>query len=208
MAIITISRQYGARGARVGQMAADCLGYRFVDQAILHKIAEDAGVPVKSVREIERIAGDFWHSLFTELAAKMPVVRHVPGIASEFDEEKYRMFLKRAITEIAARDNAVIVGRGGQMILRDHPRALRFYLVGKDEDRAAHLMEAYHVDRERAETVAIKEEQKRLAFLEGFNQGNPHDPRHYHLVFNTSVLEDSQITHMICRLVGDMKSSG
>jgi cytidylate kinase len=204
MAIITISRQYGAGGVRVGRLVADCLGYRLIDQTLINQVAKDAKVPIKSVREIEKTAGDFWHSLFTELAANLPVVKHVPGIKSEFGEDKYRLFLKRTMMEIAARDNAVIIGRGGQMILKDHPRTLRFYLVAKDEDRVTYLMKGYGYNREKAETVALKEEKKRLAFVEGFGCGDPNDPKHYHMVFNTSLVKDDQISQIMCRLVGEL----
>ena len=205
MAIVTISRQYGAGGVRVGKLVADRLGYRLIDQTILNRIAKDAKVPVKSVREIERTAGDFWNALFTEIAANLTIVRHVPGIKSEFGEDKYRLFLKKAMSEIASQGNAVIIGRGGQMVLKDHPKTLRFYLVAKDEDRVNYLMQGYGYNREKAETVAIKQEKKRLAFVEGFGCGDPDDAKHYHMVFNTSIVRDELISEFICSLAGDLE---
>jgi len=201
MAVITISRQYGSGGWAVGQIVADALGYELVDHSMLDKVAQDAKVSVKSVQEIEKSAGDFFLSLFSELAASLSVVRHVPGVKDEFDENKYRLFLKRTISQIAVRGNAVIIGRGGQMILKDHPKAIRIYLVAEDEDRIKYLMNFYGYDRKRAETVALKEEKKRLNFLTGFDSGNPEDPHLYHLIINSSVVRDAVSADLICSLV-------
>ncbi len=206
MAVIAISRQYGAGGWAVGQIVADTLGYELIDHSMLDKVARDAKVSVKSVQEIEKSAGNFLLSLFSELAASMSVVRHVPGIKDEFDEKKYRLFLKRTISEIAVRGNAVIIGRGGQMVLKDHPKAIRIYLVAKDEDRIRYLMNFYGYDRERAESVAYKEEKKRLNFLTGFDAGNPEDAHLYHLVINSSLVRDAVSADFICSLVNSKEA--
>ncbi|MGD9103519.1 MAG: cytidylate kinase family protein, partial [Desulfobacterales bacterium] len=44
MAVITISRQYGAGGKTLGKMVADELGYEFADSEIIAKVAEMANV--------------------------------------------------------------------------------------------------------------------------------------------------------------------
>jgi cytidylate kinase len=45
MAVITISRQYGAGGKTLGKMIADELDYEFGDSEIIAKVAEMANVP-------------------------------------------------------------------------------------------------------------------------------------------------------------------
>ena len=44
MAVITISRQFGAGGKTLGQMIADKLGYTFADSDIIQRIAKEANV--------------------------------------------------------------------------------------------------------------------------------------------------------------------
>jgi cytidylate kinase len=200
MAVITISRQYGSGGWAAGEKVAARLRYRFVDQAMLDKVAQDAKVSVQSVQDIEKSAGDGWLSFFNELASSLAVVRHVPGISSEFDEEKYRLFLKRVILEVAARGDTVIVGRGAQMILNDRPDVIRISLVAKDEDRIKTLMKRYGYDEKKADTVAYREEKKRLAFLRGFGVADPEDPVLYHATINTSLVGDDGTADLICAL--------
>ncbi len=44
MAVITISRQFGAGGKTLGKMVADKLGYTFADDDIIQMVAEAANV--------------------------------------------------------------------------------------------------------------------------------------------------------------------
>ena len=44
MAVITISRQFGAGGITLGQMIADRLGYTFFNHEIIQRVADKAKV--------------------------------------------------------------------------------------------------------------------------------------------------------------------
>jgi cytidylate kinase len=57
MAVITISRQFGAGGKTVGKMIADKLGYTFADDDIIQMVAEAANVSPHWVESIEKEAG-------------------------------------------------------------------------------------------------------------------------------------------------------
>ncbi len=67
MAIITISRQYGAGGRTLGKMLAKDLGYTFADSTVIEKIAEAANVSAAWVESIEKEAG----TKFTSVISKM-----------------------------------------------------------------------------------------------------------------------------------------
>ena len=44
MAVVTISRQFGAGGHTLGKLVADKLGYSFVDEEIIQRVAKKARV--------------------------------------------------------------------------------------------------------------------------------------------------------------------
>ncbi|MFH1060361.1 MAG: cytidylate kinase-like family protein [Pseudomonadota bacterium] len=189
MAVVSISRQYGAGGRIMGEKIAEKLGYRLVDRAILTEVAHKAGVSVRSVQDVEQEAGGLLSRLVNELVKASPYVRNLPDYSATFDEEAYRAFLKKVIGEMAGQGNLVVVGRGSQLILRDTPGVVRVLLVASEEDRIERLMRHYKLDREHAEQVARREEKKRLAFLRAFAAGEPDDPSLYHLVINTSLVK-------------------
>ncbi len=57
MAVITISRQFGAGGITLGESVADKLGYALYHDEIIEMIAEKAKVSEEGVAAIENIAG-------------------------------------------------------------------------------------------------------------------------------------------------------
>ncbi len=57
MAVITISRQFGAGGKTLGKMIAKTLGYTFADDHIVEMVAEAANVSPHFVESVEKEAG-------------------------------------------------------------------------------------------------------------------------------------------------------
>ncbi|MFW6081482.1 MAG: cytidylate kinase family protein, partial [Desulfosalsimonas sp.] len=57
MAVITISRHFGAGGRTLGDMVARQLGYSFEDDAIISEIANKAKVAPRTVEGHERVIG-------------------------------------------------------------------------------------------------------------------------------------------------------
>lgn len=201
MAVVSISRQYGAGGRVVGEKLAERLGYRLVDRAILTEVAKKAGVTVRSVQDVEHEAGGLLSRLVNELVKSSPYVRNLPDYSATFDEENYRAFLRKVIGEMAAAGNVVLLGRGSQLILRNNPAVVRVLLVAAEEDRIQRLMRHYKLDREKAEQVGRREEKKRLAFLRAFGAGEPDAAGLYHLVINTSLVNLDLATDLITEVV-------
>jgi cytidylate kinase len=202
MKAVAIARQYGSGGTRVAEIAAERLGYRLVDQAVVNEVARRAGISTARVAEAEKLFGDTLLDFFHEIFYSSMSIRHIPGIQSEFDEKRYRKFLVKAIEDIAASQSVVFLGRAAAVILADNPGVLRVQLVAREEDRVAMLMRNYKLDGAKAEQIARVEEKKRVNFLESFEKGDPVDPCMYHLVLNTSALTYEEAADVICHVAG------
>ncbi|MBN1847163.1 MAG: cytidylate kinase-like family protein [Deltaproteobacteria bacterium] len=196
MAIITISRQFGAGGATLGKGIADRLKYRFVSSAILDEIAKEANVSVKWVKSVDRDAGD-WLMRFTSKWVTIDMARHVGQDKADFDEKKYRHFLKTIIPKIAEKDNAVIIGRASQFILQGHPNVLHILFVADMKDRISFLTEHWKVSRAEAEKTIQVRRKWRRAFLKNFDPREPNDPGIYHATINTSKISLEKARDMV-----------
>ena len=156
MAVLSISRQFGAGGKTLGEMVAGRLGFQFVDEAIVHKVAEEAKV---SVAWVESVASEAGGRLMRFLATLVPstfMQRHLGDAASDFDEMKYKDFLVRVIREVAAEGNAVILGRASQFILQDDPAVIKVLLVAERPDRVRFMMERYHLEKDKAQAMITR----------------------------------------------------
>ena len=201
MAVISISRQFGAGGWTLGSAVARRLGYKFVSHDIVNKTAQEANVSVKWVQSIEKEAGD-WLSRFTsKLVSSSFIERHIGEGKSDFDEKKYVDFLRKLIPAIAARDNVVILGRGSQYILQDDPNTIKILMVAELEDRITFIEKIWEVKRSEAEKFVLMRQKRINAFLKNFEPRGISDPSLYHITLNTSKLDLKHAENMIVNMV-------
>ena len=198
MAVISISRQYGAGGRAVGKMVARRLGYRFIDKAILHEVAEEANISQESVESIDRDKGDMIARLVPKLVPHRDFVSYIPGTKIKFNERLFRDFLRTAMVKLSGDGDVVVLGQGGQFILRNRPQTLIVMLYADEKDRIKSLERRYRFDAFKARTVVSSGEENRIKFLQAFNEGDPKDPALYHLLINTSIFSFETATDMIC----------
>lgn len=211
MAVITISRQFGSGGKTLGTLVAKKLGYVLIDEEILGMIAEEADVSVDWVDEIEREAGS--EGFLTRLVHKFgPFRKGYVGIAMEskpgyLDNDLYLALLHKIIPAIAASDNVVIIGRGGQYILSDNKNAYHFFLIANMAHRISFMMENYSLSDKEAQKVIKNQDTRRLNIYRYFGKTDYDYPHLYNLVFNMNRISMEKAVHTVCQLVRGAYSS-
>ena len=143
MAVITISRQFGAGGLTLGKMVAEKFGYTFADTEIIKMVAEMANVSTNFVETIEKEAGGKFSKFISKTVSKPLVGRILKDERGYIDEEIYLDYLVLIIAQMADDGDVVILGRGSQYILNDHPDAYHILLINAFEDRVKLLQDNY-----------------------------------------------------------------
>ena len=202
MAVITISRQFGAGGITLGKMVAKELSYSFVDTEIIKMVAEMANVSTNFVETVEKEAGGKFSKLITKLVSKPLLDRVLKDERGYIDEETYLDYLVLTIAQMADEGNVVILGRGSQYILRDHPEAYHFLLIDEFENRVRFMQERYNLSQSRAEQVVKSEDKRRLNLYRKLHKSDYDKPGLYHLVLNMHRISLDKAQEMICGLVG------
>jgi CMP/dCMP kinase len=202
MAIVTISRQFGAGGHTLGIRVAERLGYQLVDKEIIAQVAKEANVSVEWVQAVEKEAGGLLMRLVNGLVDSDFIERLTGETSSDFDEKKYFIFLKKVVFEAAEEGDVVFVGRGSQFILPDDPETVKILLVAEKEDRHRFIEKHYRLSTSKAEQWVAKEEKRRVNFLKQLDPRHPDDPGIYDLMINTSKTTLTEAEEMIVQLVG------
>ena len=153
MAVITISRQFGAGGKTLGTMIADELDYEFADSEIIEKVAEMANVSTHWVETVEKEAGGKLSRFVSKMVSKSLVDRILKDERGYIDEVIYLDYLVLIIAQIADEGNVVILGRGSQYILNDHPEACHVLLIDEFDNRVDFMKEHYELSYNRATQV-------------------------------------------------------
>ncbi|MFC1811961.1 AAA family ATPase [Thermodesulfobacteriota bacterium] len=201
MAVITISRQFGAGGKTLGKIIAKELGYTFADQQIIQKIAETANVSPHWVESIEKEAGTRLTKVIDHVVSMRWVERVLKEERGYIDEEIYLDYLVVIISQVAEEGNAVIIGRGSQYILNDHPDARHILLVDEIENRVKFMMENYDLSGKEAEKIVAKEDKRRMSFYGKLGKADFDNPDLYHLVLNMGRLNMEKALQLVLQMV-------
>lgn len=188
MAIVTLSHEMGSGGAEIGAALAERLGYRYVDQDMISQAAREYGVGVEKLSHLDETK---------------------PSLFERFDVETRHFItvLQSALLDVAESDNVVIMGRGGQFLLRGIAHALRVRAMAPFELRVKRVMKKMAeqmgetVDvRTTAEMVRRSDQEKfgRMRYLYDVDWG---DPALYDLVINTEKLSNEAGVNLIVGLL-------
>jgi cytidylate kinase len=139
MAVVTVSRQFGAGGVRVAERLAETLGWTKVEREILEEAARRLGVDPEVAEHLDERAPGLIEDAGLALAAAGPDY----GVAAPLllDDQALAGSVGRVIESLADRGGYVILGRGGQAVLRDRPDACHLQLVGELDDRVRRIAE-------------------------------------------------------------------
>jgi cytidylate kinase len=117
------------------------------------------------------------------------------------DEEIYLDYLVLIIAQLADDGDVVILGRGSQYILNDHPDAYHILLIDKTENRVQFMQKHYDLSRSRAVQVVKNEDKRRINLYRKLQKTDYDDPNLYHLVLNMSKVSLEKASELICNLV-------
>ena len=195
---ITISRQFCCGGAKIGHVVAARLGYRYADREVLQLAADRLGLPVEEISWREERLASFWEKITSLFTYGLPDVSYTaPPFQTVTDQRLFNLQAK-IIRELAAREDCVIVGRGGAHVLRDHPRAVHVFLHAPDSFRVERAMEAYGAPtREKALAMIRESDRARQAYLERMAGQDWTLSTRYHLCLDTGVVGPERAAEII-----------
>jgi cytidylate kinase len=203
MAVITISRQFGAGGRTLGRMVAQKLGYTFADSEIIERLAKEARVSPQWVESFEKEAGTRLERFISSMVARKWVDRVLKDERGYLDQQSYLDYLVLIVAQVADEGNVVILGRGSQYILDDHPDAYHILLVDQVANRIQFLMNRQSLSEARAAALVESEDRRRAALYGRLGKRDFDAPQLYHLVINMARLNLDRACDLVCRLVGE-----
>ncbi len=204
MAVITISRQFGAGGWVLGRRLAKRLGYRYVDESMIQEVAKKGKISSGRVRVFEKSGTSRLLKFLDKMIAAGYVDRFISGKHGRLDEKGYVEMVRSIFNELHEKGDVIIIGRGGQYILKGYPNTYHILLVGNLESRIRFIMATHQLTENKAKTMMKQREQQRDQVLRLFSDHVFHDdPIHYDLVINTSRVKLKKIEKLIFNLVSE-----
>jgi hypothetical protein len=173
---ICISRQYGARGAEMGRLVAERLGFRFYSQELIHDVAEQAHVRTQLVESLDERVRDGISEWMSGLIKR--------GV---FEPSDYLRNLSKVVLTLARHGKGVIVGRGAHFLL-DAQTTLRVRVIAPLEVRVTRIAGRDGLSDDAARIKILRIDGERVAFNKQHYGADIGDPTHYDLVVNAGTL--------------------
>jgi cytidylate kinase len=196
--LVTVSASYGAGGSVVAPALADRLGVPFLQRATTS--AGGAGAAEPCAERLTPDEADLTptHWLLACLASAMPTGPTQSPPPSRHQDEFVRRHCEEGIRRLADADAGVILGRGAAVVL-GKGRGFHVRLDGPPGLRAVQGAAIEGISENQARDHQAAADRTRDAYVRRLYRTDPADPRHYHLIIDSTAVPLDTVTEIILR---------
>ena len=213
MAVITISRQYGSGGDEIAERVCDILGYTYFDKALIAKVAAEVGAfkeeQIVDISEDTYMMRNFMERLLGGRRIKVQtgiLGGAKPSQMQSLNGEQSVALMRSTIMGAYQHGNVVIVGRGGQAILREQPGVLHVRITAPLGARVLRVKERKNITLGEATDLTKSKDLAAETYLREFFDIDWNDPLLYHLTCNTGRLDIDGAAEIIVNALGHLKT--
>jgi len=202
--VVTVSRQQGSGGNEIAQHISRMLGWTYFDKALMVEVGRSMGY---SEEELVDVYEDSYK--VQSFVDKLMMRRRPAALSFEAEENKHVKLtlneeesistIQTVITNLASRGKTVIVGRGGQAILKNKVGVLHVRVIAPKNVRLERVKADHKVNAEEAQRMIDESDKAAAEYLQRFYGINWDDPANYDLVLNMAKLDLSTAALMIAQ---------
>ena len=188
-AIITIAREHGSAGKRIGQLVAQRLNVPCYYKELVAIAAQESGLAREFISGINSDENAAMRELYLTTD---PVKR---AIAAQ----------EKAIRKIADAGSCVLIGRSADYVLRNYNDVVRIFIHAPKSYREKKVMEMYGDSPEAAQKSIARSDVARATYYKSVSGREWGDPHGYELCIDASIGEDAA-ANLICDYINRMSN--
>lgn len=192
--IITISRQLGAGGSVTGRAISEKFGFKYMDNEILRRAAEELGTDADDMKLLEESTESIWNTVLGTSVGEMPYMSegwYVPTGRQLFETQTELM--RRAVEE----DSCVLLGRCGSYIFRNEKKHIAIMLYADIESRLNRLAYKESFRGEGGLKALQKEDKNRARYFNTYTGKRWMDMECYDICLDTSKMTNADIVDIV-----------
>ena len=197
MAVITISKEFGTDSEKVASQAAQKLGYEYIGERLIAEVAKELHVS-ESEAEMFRKTSQSRILRFVDRYTCSLVQKVVDREHGCLDDKNYYETTKKLVLNVYDAGNAIILGWGGQCILRGKPNTLHVRLVKDEETKIREVMKNRNLEHKAAKTFIEREESDLKAYIEHYFNEDWNAAHLYDLIIDMGKTSVEQAVDLIC----------
>lgn len=185
--IVTISREHGSAGKRIGQMVAEKLSVPCYYKEMVALAAKESGLANDFISELNSNE----NAIMRDMYLSTSVVQQAITAQAQ------------AIQHIASTGACVIIGRAADYVLREKDNVLRVFIYAPEDYRVQKVMEMYGDSKEAAQKSIVRSDAARSAYYKSISGAEWGDPHQYSLCVDGSIGVENA-AQLICDYVQRM----
>jgi cytidylate kinase len=179
MGILTISRQFGSGGREIGLACAEAMQYEYIDRKrILEDMSKEGKTWEEKAKQFDENYPDLW----------------------ERNDWAYRGFValnQSHFLQYAVKGNVVIMGRGGNFLLKKCPFVLKIRVKAPLEKRIERVMAREGINGENAQYLIEKADSEMAKAVYLIYGKDWDDSNEYDMVLDTSIQVQDEIVSIL-----------
>jgi len=193
--IVTISREAGARGnsiaiALIAELEASDVISKFrpwtlFNQNLIDTVIREHNLPEQTAEYFPEDKPEEIRALIGEILGLHPGVYNSARKVAE------------TIRRLANAGNAIVVGRGANLIAANVKHAVHVRLIGEHATRVRHFSKLHKLTAEAAEEEVTKRDRARKRYIRTNFDRDIDDPRQYDLVINTDRFTNAAVARIV-----------
>lgn len=191
--VVTISRQFGSNGKEIARKLAEYLDISYYNKEIMEKIAQDMGVCADFFKDQKQDE----NGLYTLETKGFLGLRNITELS--VNSQIYEL-ASQFIQGISKREDAVIVGRCADYILKDFSNVISVFCYSDIKDRIKWSIQEYNVPAKQAQKIVQEKDNQRSRFYEFYTNQKWGSSQNYTLMINTSKMSTEETVKMIASL--------
>jgi cytidylate kinase len=197
MAVITISKEFGTEIEKVASQVAKKLGYEYIGEQLIAEIAKELHVS-ESEAEMFRKTSQSRILRFVDRYTCSLVQKVVDREHGCLDDKNYYETTKKLVLNVYDAGNAIILGWGGQCILRGKPNTLHVRLVKEEETKIREVMKNRNLEHKAAKAFIEREESDLKAYIKHYFNEDWNSAHLYDLIIDMGKTSVEQTVNLIC----------
>lgn len=187
---ITITREFGSLGRPIARSLSERLGIEFYDRDIVEEVSRQLNMPVSKISESEEKSR---HWLFPSM---FPL-----GTDEEYIRDMIFDVQKDIILELASKSSCIIVGRCSDYLLQNEKNTINIFIYAPYAKRLENCIKTLGMTEEQAKKMIMRVDRARGSYHKRYAGYLPGDPRHKHLMIDSSLLGVEGTAELIAGVV-------
>ena len=199
--IVTIGREYGSGGRQIGKKISSMLGIPFYDKELLNRAAQESGIDQDVFDNMdEKRVTSLLFSIVRGIEKRGSSPRKPDAGILTMNERLY-LIQKQVLKNIAMEGSCVIMGRCSDVILKNDPNAVHFFIKAPMDYKIYLLKEIEGLEPKAAEKMIKEIDKERMGYHKYYTGEKWGQSENYNYIMDSSLLGVEGTARIMCEII-------